>query len=163
MYLQNIFHLCRTDIAQIDLCGSSGSEEECSAVELSTISIERTGKTYIEEDHCSSDEDHCSSDEEISYYNDDLSLPVFQKGLKGKSFSAVDIVSCILFVERSDIICSVVPTQIQDDVVFMVDHSSFEHMEDLKSDDLGVWKSNKVASNYFLINGYVNLILYYSF
>ena len=99
LYLQNIFHLCRTDIAQIDLCDTSSSEDEFPAVELSTTSIERTGETYIEEDHC-------SSDDEISYYNGDLSLPVFQKGLKGKSFSAVDIVSIsflwkevILFVQ----------------------------------------------------------------
>ena len=86
---------------------------------------------YIKAEETYTEEDHCSSDEEISYCND-LSLPVFKKGLKGKLFSVVDIICHILFVERSDFICSVVPTHIEDDVVFIEDHSSFEHVDHLK-------------------------------
>ena len=146
--LKKSFSNCRANIEQIDLCGHSGSEDECpkeEPVELLDLNI-KTEETSGESN---------SSEEEISYYNGDSSLPVFQKGLKGNSFSAVNIVHHILFTENSDIICSVVPTHIQDDVVFMVDNSTFEHVDDLKSDDLGVWRSNKVASNYFLINGSV--------
>ena len=61
----------------------------------------------------------------------------------------------ILFPENHDIICSVVPTHIQDDVVFTMDNSTFEHVNYLKSDDLEAWRYNKVALNYFLINGSV--------
>ena len=114
MHLQNFFYPCRTDIEQIDLCGSSGSEDECPEVELLT-SRKKTEETC--------EASLSSSEEEISYYNGDSSLPVFQKGLKGNSFSVGNIVHHILFTERSNIICSTVPTHIQDDVVFMVDNS----------------------------------------
>ena len=132
---------------RLNLCGDSGSKEECpkELVQLLDLNI-KTGKTSEESN---------SSEEEISYYNGDSSLPVFQIELKGNSFSAVNIVHHVLFIENDEIICTVVPIHIQDDVVFMVDNSKFEHIDDLKSDDLGVWRSNKVASDYFLINGSV--------
>lgn len=58
-----------------------------------------------------------------------------------------------LFIDKNDVICSTEPTNIQDDVVFLVDNTSLENEEDLKSDDLGVWRANKVASDFFRVYG----------
>lgn len=94
-----------------------------------------------------------SSDEGIEYYDGNLALPIFKSGLKGNSFSVVDVTQHLLFTERDDVVCSTIPTNIQDDVVFLVDNTSFENVDDLKSDDLGVWRANKVASDHCHVYG----------
>lgn len=94
-----------------------------------------------------------SSDEEIEYYGGNESLPIFKRGLKGNTLTAVDITQHLLFTDKNDVICSVVPTNIQHNAVFLIDNASLENVEDLKSDDLGVWRANKVASDFFHVCG----------
>ena len=93
------------------------------------------------------------SDEEIEYYDGNEALPIFKSGWKGNTLTAMAIAEHLLFTDKNDVICSTVPTNIQDDVVFLVDNTSLENEEDLKSDDLGVWRANKVASDFFRVHG----------
>lgn len=93
------------------------------------------------------------SDKEIEYYDGNEAPPIFKSGWKGNSLTAVAIAQDLLFTHKNDVICSTVPTNLQDDVVFLVDNTSLENEEDLKSDDLGVWRANKVASDFFHVYG----------
>ena len=64
-----------------------------------------------------------------------------------------------LFIDKNDVIFSTEPTNIQDDVVFLVDNTPLENQEDLKSDDHGVWRANKVASDFFRVYGWVDICI----
>lgn len=131
----------------IDLCSSS-SDDENPPVQFLSLSLDDVKHV---ESHTQSSSS--SSDEGIEYYDGNLALPIFKSGLKGNSLSVVDITQHLLFTDRDDVVCSTIPTNIQDDVVFLVDNTSFENVDDLKSDDLGVWRANKVASDHFHVYG----------
>lgn len=130
----------------IDLCSSSSDENP--PVQFLSLSLDDVKHV---ESHTQSSSS--SSDEGIEYYDGNLTLPIFKSGLKGNSLSVVDITQHLLFTDRDDVVCSMIPTNIQDDVVFLVDNTSFENVDDLKSDDLGVWRANKVASDHFHVYG----------
>ena len=98
-----------------------------------------------------------SSDEEVEYYGGNVALPIFKTGFNGNSFTALDIAQKLLWTDRSEVICHTVPTDIQDDVVFLVNNASFNNVDDLKCDDLGVWRANKVASDFFQVHGRVDI------
>lgn len=130
----------------IDLCSSSSDENP--PVQFLSLSLDDVKHV---ESHTQSSSS--SSDEGIEHYDGNLTLPIFKSGLKGNSLSVVDITQHLLFTDRDDVVCSMIPTNIQDDVVFLVDNTSFENVDDLKSDDLGVWRANKVASDHFHVYG----------
>ena len=131
----------------IDLCCSSSDEESPAIQSLSLTSDDIQHVKSTQTDSSS------SSDEEVEYYGGNVALPIFKTGFKGNSLTALDITQQLLWTDKSEVICHTVPTNIQDDVVFLVNSASFDNVDDLKCDDLGVWRANKVQSNFFHVYG----------
>ena len=131
----------------IDLCCSSSDEESPAIQSLSLTSDDIQHVKSTQTDSSS------SSDEEVEYYGGNVALPIFKTGFKGNSLTALDIAQQLLWTDKSEVICHTVPTNIQDDVVFLVNNASFDNVDDLKCDDLGVWRANRVQSDFFHVYG----------
>lgn len=121
----------------IDLCCSSSDEESPAIQSLSLTSDDIQHVKSTQTDSSS------SSDEEVEYYGGNVALPIFKTGFKGNSLTALDIAQQLLWTDKREVICHTVPTNIQDDVVFLVNNASFDNVDDLKCDDLGVCMESK--------------------
>ena len=65
-------------------------------------------------------------------------------------YSVEEIVRILLnpSLKSSKFLCSKVPTSISEGVSFVVDLNSLENTDDLSSDDMGVWRNNRVDMAY---------------
>lgn len=93
----------------LPMCCSSSDEK---SLAVQSISVTSDDTKHVNTDSTSSlSED---SDEEIEYYDGTEALPIFKSGWKENSTAPH-------FTDKNDVICSTEPTNIQDDVVFLVE------------------------------------------
>ena len=90
---------------------------------------------------------------EQEYYEGDFGLPIFQRippGLK-RLFTVEQIIRILMnpLLKNSGRICTAQPTSICENVSFIVDVTQLDHPDDLLSDDMGVWRNNRVDTTYF--------------
>ena len=82
------------------------------------------------------------------YYDDDQSLPILERiaPSRRRLYAAEDIAWLLTdpSVKTSKIVCTKVPTFIQESVSFIVNLDSLENPDDVLADDLGAWKHNGV-------------------
>ena len=96
----------------------------------------------------------------IDYYDNDCRLPVFMREPKGiKTTDAVSFISSEKFMDNR-YISKVVPTNIKENVTFLVSSKSAGNWKNLLSDDLGAWNTTCSATRYVNYNskGDLNLI-----
>ncbi len=84
------------------------------------------------------------------FYAHDPQLPIYQRlpmGIK-RVYGIEDIVRILLNPRLSSlgVLCTKVPTSIAVNAAFVVDVTKLEHKDDLLSDDMGVWKNNRVPN-----------------
>ena len=78
------------------------------------------------------------------YYKQNTDLPIYENIPMDKK-SVKDIVQILLNPKLdTSRVCSRVPTSISRNVSFIVDTSKLQHTDDILSDDMGVWKNNRV-------------------
>jgi len=87
-----------------------------------------------------------------NYYGDDHDLPILERicHTRKRLYSVEEIVRILLnpSLKSSKFLCSKVPTSISEGVSFVVDLNSLENADDLSSDDMGVWRNNRVDTAY---------------
>ena len=95
------------------------------------------------------------SDANPEYYEGDQRLPIFcrVKPNRKRLFTTEDAVTCLLKPKlNTNFICKKVPTAINHNVCFIVDSSELDDSDDLLSDDMGVWRNNRVDSIMIAMN-----------
>ena len=76
-------------------------------------------------------------------YHDNPKLPVYS--YHSSRLDTQEIVNAVLDNDLDDSkMCSVQPTNVENNVVFVVDLGKLEAMKDLYCDDMGAWKHNGV-------------------
>ena len=86
----------------------------------------------------------------LEYYNDNQRLPVYTRNPR---VLKPDEVADILLEKKNflpDKVCTCQPLQIQHHCSFIVDLNSLKDSQDMKCDDMGVWKNN--SSNKFTMD-----------
>ena len=73
------------------------------------------------------------------YFRDDPTLPIYST--RSSSYSASDLCNILLSDDLN--VCRLQPLGVTDNASFVID-LDFVQFEDLKADDLGVWKSTGV-------------------
>ena len=87
-------------------------------------------------------------------YEGDTALPIFShiSSKRKRLFTVKDVVSCILHPSHNaNFFCQKVPTHIHSNVSFLVDTDQLDDPGDIDSDDMGVWKNNRVDSTYVIV------------
>lgn len=89
------------------------------------------------------------------YYKDDLSLPIYKT--ETNILSQEKKVNALLRPYPQERMCQVIPTNISNNVTFLLDVStSCKSWDDWKCDDMGAWRNNGVKRNIFShVNGIV--------
>ena len=86
------------------------------------------------------------------YYGDDSDLPILERisHTRKRLYGVEEIVQLLLHpsLKSSKFICSKVPTSIYEGISFVVDLKSLENPDDLSSDDMGVWRNNRVDTTF---------------
>ena len=81
-----------------------------------------------------------------------MDLPILERigHTRKRLYSVEDIARLLLHpsLKSSKFVCSKVPTSISEGVAFVIDLNSLEDRDDLSADDMGVWKNNRVDTNY---------------
>ncbi|KAK3703425.1 hypothetical protein QZH41_014261 [Actinostola sp. cb2023] len=97
----------------------------------------------------SSSEDDSLSDDEIfkGYYQNNLSLPIFKNGTK--MLPQERKVEALLSPHPTERTCQVVPTNISNNVTFLLDATKLNSWADWKCDDMGAWRNNGVKRTQF--------------
>lgn len=80
------------------------------------------------------------------YFRDDPTLPIYSTC--SSSYSASDL--CNILLSDGLNVCRLQPLGVTDNASFVID-LDFVQFEDLKADDLGVWKSTGVKRGDFVI------------
>ena len=80
------------------------------------------------------------------YFRDDTALPIYST--RSSSYSASDLCDILLSDDLNA--CRLQPLGVTDNASFVIDLDSVQ-FEDLKADDLGVWKSTGVKRSDFII------------
>ena len=82
-------------------------------------------------------------------YEGDAGLPVFSRLTSQRKhlFTIQDVATCILHPKHNPAyFCRKVPTHVNSNVSFLVDTNQFDDPGDIDSDDMGVWRNNRVDS-----------------
>ena len=87
-----------------------------------------------------------------SYYDNDIEMPVLEKlTMERKRLHSVEDIIKLLFhldLKYSKIVATKVPTMVCNSVSFVVNLDHLEALEDILSDDMGVWKNNGTDKTY---------------
>nr|XP_034332010.1 uncharacterized protein LOC117691065 [Crassostrea gigas]XP_034332407.1 uncharacterized protein LOC105332054 [Crassostrea gigas] len=81
-----------------------------------------------------------SSDQPLEYFEDNKHMPIYSSSDKG--FSVKDAVSII--INTKDKLASKVPFSCKETKIFVVDTSKLEHIDDIRSHELGAMKNERV-------------------
>ena len=96
----------------------------------------------------------------LSYFENDASIPLYSSDAPNY---LVESVVEIIFNAPKNKICSKQPIGATKSCTFVVNLAKLQHRDDIRSDDLGVWKSDGVKSKYCSIsfdqNGIVNRVI----
>ena len=90
--------------------------------------------------------DDDDDDDEQMYFRDNTSLPIYST--RSTSYSASDLCDILLSDDLNA--CRLQPLGVTDNFSFIID-LDYVQFEDLKADDLGVWKSTGVKRGDFVI------------
>ena len=87
-----------------------------------------------------------------SYYDNDIEMLVLEKlTMERKRLHSVEDIIKLLFhldLKYSKIVATKVPTMVCNSVSFVVNLDHLEALEDILSDDMGVWKNNGTDKTY---------------
>ena len=89
------------------------------------------------------------------FYEGDASLPVFSKvpSNRKRLLSLEDTVKCILHpVHQSTYLCRKVPITVNHNTIFLIDTDALDDVRDIESDDMGVWRNNRVDTVTVLVS-----------
>ena len=87
-------------------------------------------------------------------YDGDVNLPVFSRIHAGQKrlFTVEDTVKCLLHPRLNEnYICKQVPISISHNACFIVDGSKLGDPDDVKCDDMGMWKNNGVDTTHLQV------------
>jgi len=84
------------------------------------------------------------------YYKDNIQLPIFSSGTK--TATPEKKVKTLLFPHAPERLCQVVPTNICDNVTFLLSTLDLKSWEDWKCDDMGAWRNNGVKRDRYTLN-----------
>ena len=86
------------------------------------------------------------------YYCDDPRLPILERLVQNRKrlYTIEDITRILLHpqLQSSKFVCSKVPTSISESLSFVVDLDRVDNKDDILSDDMGVWRNNRVDTSY---------------
>jgi hypothetical protein len=119
------------------------SAEQSSTYSHSTDAVEDMRKHLIQ---------IASSSPEL--YEGDAGLPIFSHISSQRKclFTVQDVAVCLLHpCHNKAYLCKKVPTRISSNVAFLMDINVVDDPSDIDSDDMGVWKNNRVDSAYVSI------------
>ena len=98
----------------------------------------------------SRDENETSADEEsIEFYNGNKALPVMSKNRE--VMPPKTVVSTLLQKDltSSSKVCSIQPLEVYHHATFLVDLEALPSTQDIKCDDVGIWRNNSNDNFYF--------------
>ena len=102
---------------------------------------------------CSSSETstpETSEEPSMLYYDNDPELPIYSKTSIGYSLSELVEILMNESVQESQV-CRIQPLGVSRNCTFIMDLDEVS-VEDMRADDLGVWKSNGTRRSYFKLN-----------
>ena len=87
-------------------------------------------------------------------YKNDPSLPVFS--WKASAYSAKSIVRILLTSYAPEYLCISPPTDVENNVAFLVDNKHLSKYSDIKCDDMGSWSNNGTPKNSFQVKRWLD-------